>query len=60
MLPLLRSFEQEPVSLDRKVILLTPGKREEGHTFPSETWGWKGHVGRCGAKSFPGPKTIRQ
>lgn len=33
MLPLLRSSELEPANLDRKVILLTPGKREEGHTL---------------------------
>lgn len=33
MLPLLRSSELEPANLDKKVILLTPGKREEGHSL---------------------------
>lgn len=53
MLPLLGSFQQEPVSLDRKVILLTPGKREKAHTFPSEPRAGKGMLAGVEQNLFP-------
>ena len=54
MLPLLRSFEQEPASLDRKAIPLTPGKRSrDAHS------GLERAFGRCEAKSLPIPRTLK-
>ena len=52
MLPLLRSSEQEPASLEGKVILLTPGKREEGHTCRAG----KGMLAGVEQNLFPAPE----
>lgn len=65
MLPLLRSFEQEPASLDRKVIRLTPGKKEERHTSTHEPQAGKGMSAGVEQTLFPVPeprhnKTIPQ
>lgn len=56
MLPLLKSLEQETASLDRKVILVTPGKREEGPTFASVPGAGKSMLAGMEQNLFPAPE----